>query len=115
MATISTPSNGFTMTPDQIFVTDVGVDSITNTFYRLSIGQYVYDFKFNEITMQDLERVVDPYDVMNPIFLRGYLWKTLPSRLWQVEDGHQLGPMPAQPGLDSHLSCEFAFRNKNQS
>jgi hypothetical protein len=92
------------MTPDQIFVTDVGTDRRANAFYWLAIGQYVYDRDFNEITTRVLEQEIDPNNVMNPVILRGHLWKTIHSRFWQVNDGHQLGPMPAQPGLDARLS-----------
>ena len=92
------------MTPDQIFITDVGPDRRESAFYWLALGRHIHDYLFNKITLRDLEREIDPNDVMNPVILRAHLWKTVPSRLWQVDDGHQLGPMPSQPGLDTYSS-----------
>ncbi|KIW08557.1 uncharacterized protein PV09_00522 [Verruconis gallopava] len=96
--------NGFSMTQDQIFITDVGTDTKDNAFFWLSIGRYVYDCSWNEVTIRALEREIDPDAMMSPVILRGYLWKTVPTRYWQVYDGHQLGPLPSQPGLDERMS-----------
>jgi hypothetical protein len=100
-------NDSFSMTSDQVFITDVGVHIRDRAFFWLSIGRYVYDHQWNEVTVQSLERDVDPNNVMNPVILRGHLWKTVPTRYWQVDDGHQLGPMPSQPGLDAHCSSEW--------
>jgi hypothetical protein len=110
MASDSNTSNGFSITPDHVFITDVGVDSKANAFYWLAIGRYVYDHNFNEITIRHLEQEIDPKDEMSPVMLRGDLWKTVPPSLWQVDDGHQLGPMPSQPGLDARLSSKYQLR-----
>jgi hypothetical protein len=97
----------FSMTPDQIFVTDMGTDQRKRALYWLFIGRYVYDHNFNEITLRHVEQEIDPNDTMNPVMLRGALWKTVDTKLWQVDDGHQLGPMPSQPGLDARVSSTW--------
>lgn len=100
----ATANDGFTMSPDQIFITDVGVGLRKDAFFYLALGHHIHDHKFDEISVRDLEKKLDPDDVMNPAILRGELWKTVPPRLWQYDDGNQFGPLPSQPGLGAKLN-----------
>lgn len=100
-------SHGVAMTPDQIFITDIGVDNLDRAFFHLALGRHVYDHEWKELKVRDLEEQIDPNDVMNPVLLRGALWKKVPPSLWQVDDGHQLGPLPSQAGLNSHVSSVY--------
>jgi hypothetical protein len=84
---------------DCIFVTDVGLAKRSEAWYWLMLGNHIYDEHFDEITMHDLEHKIDPHSTMNPLLLRGELWKTVPSHFWQADDGGAHGPLPSQPGL----------------
>jgi hypothetical protein len=86
------------ISPDCITITDVGLGLKSQAWYWLMLGHHVYDYRFRELSIFDLERSIDPSGVMNPILLRGALWKTVPKRFWQVK-GATEGLVPAQPGL----------------
>jgi hypothetical protein len=89
---------------DAILITDVGVGGRCDAFHWLMLGHHVYDTENRELNVWDLERDVDPSDEMNPIHVRGYLWKTVPSRFWLAEGGGKNGPEPVQPGLNALTS-----------
>ena len=110
MSLVPISTTGFSLAEDQIFVTDLGIDHIDRAFYHLAFGRHVFDHRWKELTVQSLERRIDPNDVMNPMILRGTLWKKVHTRFWQVDDGHQLGPMPSQPGLDAYCSSKCILR-----
>jgi hypothetical protein len=93
----------FASAPDAIFITNVGVGRRADTWYWLMLGFHVYDEQFSELTLERLEREVDPNQVMNPILLRGEIWKTVAPHFWQVDDGGVARHAPSQPGLTLQL------------
>lgn len=93
------PENG-------IFITDKGIGKRFEAFHWLMLGYYVYDHKLRELTVQDLEHNIDPIGVMNPMYVRGTLWKTVHQRFWLADRGGRNGPEPAQPGLIMETSGE---------
>lgn len=89
---------------DGILITDIGVDRRSEAFRWIMLGHHVYDCEFRELAVRDLERDIDTHGVMDPLHVRGALWKTVPQRFWLAERGGKNGPDVAQPGL-SLESC----------
>lgn len=98
-------SQGSLIIPDDdILITNVGVGKRSEAFHWLMLGHNVYDSEYQELTVRDLEHNVDPHGVMNPMYVRGSLWKTVAQQLWLAQRGGKNGPEPAQPGLDPKTS-----------
>lgn len=89
---------------DGIFITDKGIGKLSEAFHWLMLGCHVYDHNFRELTVRDLEHNIDPNGVMNPLYVRGALWKTVLQRFWLANRGGRNGPEPAQPGLNPEKS-----------
>lgn len=64
------------------------------------LGHNVYDSEYRKLSVRNLERNIDPHGVMNPMYVRGSLWKTVPQQFWLAQRGGKNGPEPAQPGLN---------------
>jgi hypothetical protein len=87
--------------PDKIIVTDIGMGLKAQAWYWLVTGHHVYDHRLRELGVIDLERSMDPTFSIDPRFVRGALWKTIPTYFWQKKDGTGNGVAPSQPGLGS--------------
>ena len=98
-------SQGSLKIPDDgILITNIGIGKRSETFHWLMLGHNVYDSKYCELSVRDLEREIDPHGAMNPMYVRGALWKTVPQRFWLAQRGGKNGPEPAQPGLNPETS-----------
>jgi hypothetical protein len=98
-------SHGSLVFPDDgILITNVGLGKRSEAFRWLMLGHHVYDSEYRELSVRDLERNVDPNSAMNPIHVRGELWKTVPRQFWLAHRGGKNGPEPAQPGLNPETS-----------
>lgn len=91
---------------DGIFITDKGIGKRSEAFHWLMLGYYVYDHKFHELTVHDLEHNINPNGAMSSMHVRGALWKTVPQRYWLAHRGGRNGLEPAQPGLNMEASGE---------
>ncbi|KAE9974425.1 DNA-dependent RNA polymerase II [Venturia inaequalis] len=89
---------------DGIFITDKGIGKRSEAFHWLMLGYYVYDHKFHELTVHDLEHNINPNGAMSSMHVRGALWKTVPQRYWLAHRGGRNGLEPAQPGLNMEAS-----------
>ena len=98
------------LTRKSIIITDVGIGRRSDAFFWLILGHHVYDYKFREMGISELEHEIDPEDKIDPILVRGTLWKTVPPRLWQAEGSGPYGPVPSQPGMDVLMSCKTCQR-----
>jgi hypothetical protein len=107
-STTDGPQNSpFRIHRKSIIITDIGIGNKSDAFYWLSLGCRVYDFRWREITVESLERKVDSNDIMNPIHLRGALWKTVADNLWLRDEGGTNGPVPTQPGMDVNMAGQL--------
>jgi hypothetical protein len=89
---------------DGILITNIGIGKRSEAFHWVMLGYNVYDSEYRELSVRDLEREIDPHGAMNPIYVRGALWKTVPQRFWLAQRGGKNGPEPAQPGLNPETS-----------
>jgi hypothetical protein len=104
------PRNRPALTRKTIIITDVGIGRRSDAFFWLILGHHVYDNRFREIGISELENEIDPEGEMDPILMRGSLWKTVPPRLWQAEGSGPYGPVPSQPGMDVPMSSKICQR-----
>jgi hypothetical protein len=93
--------------PDKIVVTDIGIGLKSQAWYWLVTGHHVYDYRLREFGVLDLERSVDRSYSIDPKYIRGALWKTIPMYFWQGEDGSGNGLTPSQPGLSLQSRSVF--------
>jgi hypothetical protein len=96
----------FTIGSDQVYISGVGVVSREHVMPSLALGHHVLDHKGNKITVEDLEREIDPNGSMHPSMRRGGLWKKVRKENWQSYD-HEKGLVPSQPVIDERSQSKI--------
>jgi hypothetical protein len=84
---------------DEIIVRDVGKFPRKTAWWWMVHGHHICDHRFNSITVEDLEREVDPESRCDPWFRRMLLWRSVPEELWRLLDYGRENWKMSQPGL----------------
>jgi hypothetical protein len=78
---------------DEIIVQDKGKYGRKHAWFFLVLGNNVSDHTYKPITVERLEKELDPTGEKGSVYCRRQLWKSVPYRYWNQRNQH------TQPGL----------------
>ena len=93
------PHDPLQLAEDEIIVQDKGRYRRKHAWFFLVLGNNVSDHAYKPLTVEVLEKEMDPTGQKGSVYCRRRLWKTVPPQYWFASNQH------TQPGMTYNEKC----------